>query len=135
MCQSEVQPLAEKEWDESGHPNDNLNVNWEEYFNIEENGHLKFFTARQNGRLIGYAVMILFEPLTIKGQKSAIYDAVYVAKEHRGIGKRLFEFVEKCLLEDGIKRVVASSSAKNPIGAFLGHMGYQEIETKYEKVL
>jgi hypothetical protein len=37
--------------------------------------------------------------------------------------------------EDGIYRVVASSSIKNPIGKFLTRMGYNEIETKYEKVL
>jgi GNAT superfamily N-acetyltransferase len=135
MCQSEVAPLAALEWEESGHPSDDLNVDWDRYYDLEENGLLKFFTARDGDKLVGYAVMILFEPLTIKGRKSAIYDAVYVAREYRGFGRGLFDFVEDCLRADGVERIVASSSVKNPIGAFLERMGYQEIETKYEKAI
>jgi len=37
--------------------------------------------------------------------------------------------------EDGIYRLIASSSSKNPIGRFLNRLGYKEIETKYERVL
>ena len=51
------------------------------------------------------------------------------------VARRLFSFVESCIKEDGIYRVVASSSKKNPIGTFLNRLGYNEIETKYEKVL
>jgi GNAT superfamily N-acetyltransferase len=135
LCQSEVAPLAALEWQESGHPSEDLNVDWDRYYDLEENDLLKFFTARDGEKLVGYAVLLMFEPLTIKGRKSAIYDAVYVTPEYRGIGRGLFGFVEDCLSADGVERIVASSSAMNPIGAFLERMGYQEIETKYEKAL
>lgn len=137
MCEDEVAPLAHLEWEESGHPTQSLAIDWDGYYSLEASGHLKFFTARKEGELIGYFVVIVITPLTSKGELLGYYDAVYVARDHRKstVGKRLFTFVEECMKEDGVYRVVASSSAKSPIGKFLNRLGYNEIETKYEKVL
>tara|TARA_R110001606_G_scaffold88029_1_gene198177 strand:- start:131 stop:574 length:444 start_codon:yes stop_codon:yes gene_type:complete len=133
----EITPLAELEWEESGHPTEPLNINWEGYFELEDLGRLKFFTARKEELLIGYFVVIVMMPLTAKGDLMGVYDAVYVHKDYRKstVGKRLFKYVETCMKEDGVYRVLASSSNKNPIGNFLTRMGYNEVETKYEKVL
>lgn len=137
MCvaEQEIAPLAELEWEESGHPTETLCIDWDRYFHLEEQGVLKFFTARDGDRLVGYFVVIYVEPFTTKGSPVAVYDAVYVDREYRGIGRKLFRFTEECIREDGIYRVVASSSVKNPIGKLLERMGYFEVETKYEKVL
>jgi GNAT superfamily N-acetyltransferase len=136
MCEAEVAPLAELEWQESGHPTESLCIDWEQYFALEEAGYLKFFTARKGEELVGYIVVIIMSPLTTKGSLVALLDSVYVAKPYRGkTGRKLFDFVEACVLEDGVYRIMASSSAKNPIGAFLERMGYCEVETKYEKAL
>lgn len=136
MCEHEVTPLAELEWEESGHPTEGLCIDWEQYFALEEVGALKFFTARKNKELVGYIVVIIMSPLTTKGSLVAVLDSVYVAKPYRGkTGRKLFDFVEICIRDDGVYRIVASSSAKNPIGAFLERMEYCEVETKYEKAL
>ncbi len=137
QVEDEVAPLATLEWEESGHPTQDLHINWDEYFRLEEQGHLKFFTARKDGLLIGYFVVLVIAPLTAKFDLIGYYDAVYVHKDYRKstVGKRLFKFVEACMKEDGVYRLVASSSKKNPIGNFLNRMGYSEMETKYEKVL
>ena len=137
LAEDEVTPLAVLEWDESGHPTQDLHIDWESYNRLEEGGQLKFFTARKERLLIGYFVVLVVAPLTSKFDPMGVYDAVYVHKDYRKstVGKRLFKFVETCMKEDGIYRVLASSSAKNPIGNFLTRMGYHEIETKYEKVL
>ena len=137
QAEKEVTPLAVLEWEESGHPTASLHIDWDTYFRLEESGNLKFFTARKEGLLVGYFVVLLFTPLTSKGELVGSYDAVYVHKDYRKstVGRKLFSFVEKCMIEDGVWRVVASSSAKNPIGKFLTRLGYNEIETKYEKVL
>ena len=136
-AEHEVTPLAAMEWEESGHPTELLVVDWEAYFKLEELGMLKFFTARSDDTLIGYFVVIISSPLTTKGELVASYDAVYVHKDYRTsmVARRLFQFVESCIKEDGIYRIIASSSVKNPIGKFLSRMGYNEIETKYEKVV
>ena len=135
FAEEEVTPLAELEWGESGHPTETLCIDWDSYLKLEEQGMLKFFTARVEGKLAGYFVVIYTVPFTTKGSPLAIYDAVYVDRAYRGIGKDLFAFVEKCIREDGIYRVLANSSAKNPIGKFLERMGYKELDTKYEKAL
>lgn len=136
-AEEEVTPLAVMEWEESGHPTEPLVIDWETYFKLEEAGLLKFFTSRSDGKLIGYFVVIISSPLTTKGELVASYEAVYVHRDYRKsmVASRLFKFVEACIKEDGIHRVVASSSVKNPIGKFLNRMGYNEIETKYEKVI
>ncbi len=137
LAEQEVTPLAELEWEESGHPTETLVIDWESYFALEEVGRLKFFTARKDGLLIGYFVVIITSPLTTKGELVGSYDAVYVHKDYRKstVARRLFKFVEDCMKEDGIYRLIASSSSKNPIGRFLNRLGYKEIETKYERVL
>ena len=137
LAEDEVTPLAILEWEESGHPTEALNIAWEDYFRLEEQGYLKFFTARDDGALVGYFVVLITAPFTTKHSPIGYYEAVYVHKDYRKstVAKRLFSFVETCMKDDGILRVVASSSNKNPIGKFLSRMGYNEIETKYEKVL
>ena len=137
LCEGEVEPLALLEWNESGSDTRDLNIDWESYFILEQQGKLKFFTVRKEGLLIGYFLVVVVAPLTIKGELMGCYDAVYVHKDYRKstVGKRLFKFVEECMKEDGISRVMASSSMKNPIGNFLTRMGYHEVETKYEKEL
>ena len=136
-AKDEIEPLAELEWEESGHPTQELKIDWDAYYDLESRGVLSFFSARQEGKLIGYFVVLCVAPLTAKGETIGYYDSVYVHRDYRksSVGKRLFKFVETCMKEDGIKRVIASSSKKNPIGKFLDRMGYFEIETKYEKVL
>lgn len=133
----EIEPLAVHEWQESGHPTRPLDINWEAYLNFEQSGQLKLFTARRGETLVGYFVVLLLSPLTTKSDVVGYYDSVYVTKDSRKslVGKSLFQFVEKCLKEDGVGRVIASSSKKNPIGNFLSRLGYEEIETKYEKEL
>jgi len=137
LAEHEVTPLAVLEWEESGHPTEDLNIDWESYLALEDSGQLKFFTARKEDLLIGYFVVIVMNPLTCKHETIACYDSVFVHKGYRKstVGKRLFKFVEDCMREDNIHRVVASSSSKNPIGNFLNRMGYNEIEIRYEKAL
>lgn len=136
LCEDEVAPLAELEWAESGHPTETLCIDWEKYFELERDGVLRFFSARDDGKLVGYIVVIVISPLTTKYSPVALLDSVYVDKNYRGkTGSKLFKFVENCVREDGIHRILASSSAMNPIGSFLERMGYFEVETKYEKVV
>jgi len=134
-CYKQIEPLAKLEWEESGHPTEPLEIDWDTYFNLEGSGALKLYTCRQEDLLVGYFTVLLIRPLTMKNTPTAVLDAVYISKDHRGIGRRMFQFVEQSLKEEGYNRVLASSSVKNPIDDFLLRMGYTETETKYEKVI
>ncbi len=137
MAQDEVQPLAEMEWEESGHPTTKLNIDWDTYAKLEDLGKLQFYTARKDSKLIGYFVVLLVNPLTVAHETVAYYDSIYVHPDHRRsrVAINMFSFVEKCIKSDKITRVVASSSSMNPIDKLLNRLGYSEIETKFEKVI
>lgn len=136
LSQKEIEPLAVQEWEESGHPTKELCIDWDTYTQLEEMGRLQFFTARIDNKLVGYFVVLTIPPLTTK-EVIGYYDSVYVQPNYRKsrVFLTLLKFVEKCLKEDGIKSVVASSSTKNPIDNLLSRVGYSPIETKHEKVL
>ena len=96
LVEDEVTPLAVLEWEESGHPTETLNIDWEAYFRLEDQGHLKFFTARDGDLLVGYFVVLITAPFTSKHSAIGYYEAVYVHKDYRKstVAKRLFSFVE-----------------------------------------
>ena len=50
-------------------------------------------------------------------------------------GYKLFKFAERCLREDGIKVLHLTTTEANPIDAIMQKLGYNKIETKFEKVL
>lgn len=137
MCEQEITPLAEQEWSESGHPTETLVIDWEQYFSLEEAGALLFLTIREGGNLVGYAVILKYAPLTAKGDIIASFDSLYVKPEFRSYKMTcdFFRFIEQCITEDGVHRVVASSSRKKPIDKLLTRFGYSEIERKFEKVI
>mgnify|MGYP001555473404 FL=1 len=137
VCDKEIQPLAEREWEESGHYDVPLDINWDAYFEYEEAGKLRLYTARDEGKLIGYIVVLLIEPLTTKSEVVGYFEAAFVDRPNRQsrLGLEIFRFAESCLKKEGVTRVIANSSAKNPIGKFLEKMGYKELDTKYDKVL
>jgi len=136
LVQDEVQPLAELEWEESGHPTKELCIDWHTYTQLEDLGKLRFYTARVEGKLIGYFVVLVAAPLTTI-EVVGCYDSVYVHPDYRKsrVFMTLLKFVEKCLKDEGVTSVVASSSEKNPIDKLLSRVGYSPIETKHEKVL
>ena len=132
---SEMEPLIEKDWQEVGSTDAPLNVDWEAYFLLEDTGKLKTFTARKNGDLIGYFLTISFNSLQSKGHTLITNDAIYVDPDHRGIGKHLFTFVERCLREDGHDSLIVTTTERYRIDRFLECMGYNKIETRFKKVL
>jgi len=137
LHQEEVQELAEKEWQESGHLELPMNINWEVLLDMEESGVAKFYAAFKDGLIIGYVLVLVTESLVMMGTKLGHIEAIYVTKDNRKsrVARDLISFTEKCLKGLGVERVIANSSAKNPIDRFLKMLHYQILETKYDKVI
>lgn len=135
----EVWPLLEQDWQEIEHNKDllPLDPDWDLYESLESQGLLQVFTARNNGKLIGYFTVVIFPSMHSRGQMLVANDVIYLAKEYRKgfVGLKLFKFVEKCLKEDGHKLLYITTTEQNPIDNMLERMGYKKIETKFEKVL
>ena len=112
-------------------------MDWDAYEKLEEAGMLKIFTARDGDTLVGYLWVLLTPNLHSKGSVLACDDCFFVAASHRGktVAKKLLEFTEACLREDGLKVFHIVGTTEKPINSFMKRMGYVEIETKFQKVL
>lgn len=137
QIQDEITPLLQEDWEEIGEDHLPLNPDFESYGDLEVNDLLRIFTARIEGKLVGYFVVIYVPSLQSKGKFLAINDTIFVSKAYRGkmIGPRLFRFAEKCVKQDGLDRLYVAITEKNDIGDNLKRMGYNKIESRYEKVL
>jgi len=114
-----------------------LDMDWDLYSKLEDLGLIKIFTARDGDKLAGYLWVIISPNLHSKGTYVASDDGFFVDKEYRGISvaKNLIKFTEKCLKEDGFKLFHMSGTEEKPIDPLMKRMGYQKIESKFQKVL
>lgn len=137
--EDEIIALGELHMAEVHHQHDLLPVDFDLnlYRKAEGLGLLKIFTARDDGELIGYVVVVITPDIHSKGNFLASDDGFFVKREYRkhGNGIRLLQFAEACLKEDGFATFYVSSTMMNPIDDLLLRFGYKEIERKYEKVL
>lgn len=131
--------LIEKHFDEVYPSRDTFqfDMDWDIYEKLEGVGLLKIFTARDDGNLAGYLWVTISPNLHSKGNLIATDDGFFLDKPYRGksVAARLIKFTEKCLSEDGIKVLYLVGTKENPIDSFVNRLGYQEIETKFQKVL
>ena len=135
--QESIENLAVIEWEELQDDPDTMNIDWDKYKQFMDLNILKLFTVSHNGTVVGYLSTFVTSPLTNKDEVVSIYEAVYIRKEYRAYktARGLFTFVENCMKEDGVSKVIATSRRKRPISIILKRLGYEELETKYEKVL
>ena len=135
----EISKLAVLEWEEVQHDQDKkvLDPDWGIYLLLEEKGYLKIFTARSSGELVGYFFATVSPDLHSKGQFYVSNDAIFLHPKHRKgmIGVRLFQFTEKCLLEDGHDRLYVATTERNKIDSLMLRMGYDKVETRFLKKL
>lgn len=136
---SEIQDLLRDDWREIEHCKEvrTLNPDWDAYDTLEQANMLKVFTVRASNKIVGYYAAIISPSLHSKGLLQAAADVVYLHPDHRkGLtGYKLFKFAERCLREDGIKVLHLTTTEANPIDAIMQKLGYNKIETKFEKVL
>lgn len=138
-CVSDIKPLLEQHWQEIALNQEviKLNPDWEAYYDLEEAGALKIFTARSDGKLIGYFVVLCRKHLHYVDHVFAFNDILYVHKDYRkGLtGAKLMKFSEKCLKEDGVSVLVVNTKRHKPFDSLLEWLGYKHIENIYSKLL
>jgi len=114
-----------------------LNPDWDTYFQLELDGRLDIFTARDNGVLVGYVFVLKSRHLHYKDHLMAITDLVYIHPDHRRgwNAKRLFQFVEKCLMADGVSMLTMGMKHHKPFSVILERMGYSPHDVTYSKYI
>lgn len=138
-CKEDAQYLLQDHWEEIALNKEaiKLNPDWDAYYDLEESGALKIFTARSDGNLIGYFVVLCRKHLHYVDHVFAFNDILYVHKDYRKglVGAKLMKFAEKCLKEDGVSVVIVNTKRHKPFDSLLEWLGYSHIENIYSKLL
>lgn len=131
--------LARLDWEEINHDDEAypLDPDWDLYGMLEDAGSLFIFTVRDGGRLVGYFSVVKSPNPHSKGKFIFCNDVIFLHKDYRKgfIGYKLFQFVEKCLKEDGCTNLQVVFTKQYDITPLLSKLNYKPIESKFEKRL
>lgn len=136
---ADIIPLLGKHWEEVALNKEKIKLNpdWDAYANLEDAGVLKIFTARADGKLIGYFVVFVKSHIHYKDHLFCYNDLIFIDEEYRKgfTSPRLIKFAEKCLKADGVEVMIVNTKMHKPFDSLLVWLGYKHIENLYSKVL
>lgn len=132
----EIYPLFEKHWKEVAHYQDiPLEPDVELYKKMDEGGSIRVYTAREDGKLIGYSVYVISRNHHYKSVKQASQDVIFIQKDRRGFGKSFIKWCDEQLKNDGVKIVVHHVKAAHDFGPMLERVGYELVDKIYSRRL
>lgn len=136
-CITEIIPLLEKHWEEVARHKElrPIDPDYDRYAKLNELGLLKVFTARKNGKLIGYLSIFIAPNLHYQSWVFAVSDVYYIDKASRRAGVRFFLEAEQWLRDQGVRVVIYQDKIAHSHENFFTRMGYTKTEQVYEKVL
>ena len=90
----EIKPLLEDHWQEIALHKDSIKLNpdYARYEQMFKNGNMRIVTARNDGKLVGYCIMMLYNHIHYKDQFMAMDDIFFIDKDYRNglTGVKLF---------------------------------------------
>ena len=135
----DAKELLERHWEEIAVNKDKIKLNphWEAYVDLEDKGQLRIFTARENGKLIGYFVVIIGVNLHYKDHVFAVNDILYLHSSWRkGLtGVKLIKFAEKCLKLEGVSVMSINTKTHRPFDSLMSYLKYDLVERVYQKYI
>lgn len=134
----ELQSLAEREYDEVGQKDlARLNIDWTRYCELDATGKLATFVAKREGVIVGYAVFIVQTHIHYRDALVAANSAVYAAPEVRAgrVVLKLLRYAELGLQAQGVQKIYYHVKRSKDFGRLLDHLGYDDVERLYAKVL
>jgi GNAT superfamily N-acetyltransferase len=139
QVENDIRPLLEEHWEEIALNKDKIKLNpdWDAYHSLEEANALKIFTAREEGRLVGYFVVIVRPHLHYKDHLFATNDVIYLHPSHRKgrTGIKLVQFAEKCLREDGVSVLIINTKIHRPFDLLMRFLKFNFVERVYSKYI
>jgi GNAT superfamily N-acetyltransferase len=111
----------------------------EQYLALDNLGRMHVVTARDDGRLVGYAVwFVMPHHLHYKSSgQVALADMYFIKREYRkgGLGVRMFRESERGLRERGVIRAHASCKVHEDHTKMFEMMGWAHTDSTLSKVL
>ena len=105
--------------------------NIEAFLKLDDHDLLRVYTVREDGVLLGYCIHHVSNHLHFRNSLQSIQDAIYIAKNHRGIGKKFISWIDDQLKSEGVEAVYHSVSLNYDYSKALVGLGYEKIESTY----
>ncbi len=135
----EIQPLLEMHWEQIALNKDKIKLNpdWDNYITLNENGLLVAYIARDEGKLIGYFIVVVSPSMHYKDHKFAVCDIIFVNPKYRKgmTGYKLIKYAEDNLKEMGVSCIHINTKIHAPFDKLLEKMQYNCIERLYSKYI
>lgn len=134
----EARPLIVRHWEEiDAFKASPVSVDEETYEQADAAGMFRCFTARDAGKLIGYATFFVRPSPHSKSAIHALHDTLYVAPEHRkgSLGIRFMEHCENALRDEGVQLIYQHVTEENDYRPILERRDYKLVEYVYAKRL
>jgi len=135
----DIAPLVQATYDEVEIDRDKLefNLNWDIYHKLEELNILHIYTARVDGKMVGYLVLISSPSLHCSEHLMASSDVIYIHPEHRKgrAGANMIKYAEEDLKCRGVSVMIVAMKAHAPFDKLLQRVGYTFAEKTYQKFI
>tara|TARA_R110000764_G_scaffold187702_3_gene273017 strand:+ start:1655 stop:2110 length:456 start_codon:yes stop_codon:yes gene_type:complete len=114
-----------------------LNPDWKAYARLDASGALRIFTARKDGVLVGYFVLIINKSIHYQDHLFAVGDAIFVLPDSRAgaTGAKLIQYAEKYCKDAGVSTLTLNTTVHIPFDSLLLKLGFGLIERVYSKYL
>lgn len=133
----QIEPLIKSHWEEIALNKDSIKLNpdWKEYARLSDSGALRIYTAREDGDLVGYFVVIVSKSIHYKDHLFANNDIIFIDKEHRKgtAGIRLIKYAVEQLEAEGITLININTKVHQAFDVVLERQGFNLIERVYSK--
>lgn len=137
--QEEIKPILKLHYDEVEQDKEAvpMDVDYDQFRNLETANLLNVCTARIDNVLVGYIITMISKHLHHKGTLFGLVDMYYIIKEHRKgfAGINLLKFHEVQMRKLGVIKVMTMVKIEHDHSKILERLGYKEIEKLYSKVL
>lgn len=133
----QIDPLIDDEWDEVCEEDVKPELDWDTAFNLEASGVLFAFTARDEGKLVGYCIVVKHTSLANKSLTIADSQALFVVKDYRktSVASKILSLAMGVMKEEGANRFLVSAEMKANIKPLMDKMGFKETEIKFGRKL
>ena len=120
-------PLLDRHYDEIAQFKDvqKLDPDWDAYYRIESQGKLWVMTARLDGEMIGYIVMMVTADMHYRKLLRATEDIHFILPEHRKglLGYRMLAKTKQAMKEKGVHTVTFRTKANADHGLLFERLG------------
>ncbi len=135
----DILPLIEEHWELVALNKGaiKLNPDWKQYAQLDASGILKMFTARDDGKLVGYFILLVNSSLHYKDHVFAVCDIIFVTPEARkgATGYKLLKYAENWCKENNVSLLNINTKVHMPFDSLLEKTGFNLIERLYSKYL